>query len=219
MVVAGVALIAGLGGTASAAFAPSKGDTIIARHSLSGNRLKNHTVSGAQIKLSSLGKVPTALSADNAQHAISADASKHAFAADSATHATNADTATHATSADTANGLPALHWVNLTLINNWVDANTSPDARPPAVALDAQGIVHFRGQIACSVATCSSTFSTISSDLSPSQTVRVTANQYNDATGQINIGSDGSLNNYDDPDHTTALYTRTGLDGITYALG
>ena len=219
MLVAGLALSVALGGTASAAFDQSKGDTLIAKHSLSGNRLKNHTVVGAEIRLNTLGKVPSALIADTAHLATNADSAKRAVNADSANHAAAADTATHANTADTANGLPQLHWVNLTLTNSWVDANPSPDARPPAVALDAQGIVHFRGQIMCSVATCSSTFSTLPANLNPSQTVRVTANQYNDATGQINIGANGSLDNFYDPDHTTALYTRTGLDGITYALG
>ena len=219
MLVAGVALSVALAGTASAALDLSKGDALIAKHSLSGNRLRNHSVTGAQIRVNTLGKVPSALNADHARIAVSADAAQHALSADTAGHATAADNATHANTADTANGLPALHWVNLTLTNNWVDANTSPDARPPAVALDTQGIVHFRGQIVCSVATCSSTFSTVPSNLDPSQTVRVTANQFNNATGQINIGANGSLDNFDDPDHTTALYTRTGLDGITYALG
>lgn len=139
--------------------------------------------------------------------------------ADTAGHATSADTAGHATSADTANGLPALRWVILTLVNNWADANTTPDARPPAVAVDAQGIVHFRGQITCTAAPCNGQFATLPSGFAPSQAVRVTANQFNQATGQININPDGTLVNFNDPQNLTALDTRTGLDGITYALG
>src|SRR5436305_8211866 len=42
--------------------------------------------------------------------------------------------------ANTANGLPALDWQNLTLANGWVDFNSAPDPRAPAVAVDAQGI-------------------------------------------------------------------------------
>lgn len=192
MAVAVAALVVALGGTANAAFGPFKGDMIIKKHSLSGNRLKNHTITGTQINLSALGKVPSA---------------------------SNADTAGHATSADTANGLPALRWVNLTLVNNWADANTTPDARPPAVTVDAQGIVHFRGQITCTTAPCNGQFATLPSGFAPSQPVRVTANQFNQATGQINVNPDGTLVDFEDPEHTTALDTRTGLDGITYALG
>jgi hypothetical protein len=64
MVVAVAALVVALGGTASAAFGPFKGDTIIKKHSLSGNRLKNNTITGAQINLSRLGKVPNATNSD-----------------------------------------------------------------------------------------------------------------------------------------------------------
>jgi hypothetical protein len=192
MAVAIAALVLALGGTANAAFGPFKGDKVIKKHSLSGNRLKNHTITGTQVNLGALGKVPSAA---------------------------HADTAGHATSADTANALPALRWVNLTLVNNWADANTAPDARPPAVALDAQGIVHFRGQITCTAAPCTGQFSTLPSGFAPSQTVRVTANQFNEATGQININPDGTLVDFFDPEHVNDLFTRTGLDGITYALG
>ena len=120
MLVAGVALSVALAGTASAALDLSKGDALIAKHSLSGNRLRNHSVTGAQIRVNTLGKVPSALNADHARIAVSADAAQHALSADTAGRATAADNATHANTADTANGLPALHWVNLTLTNNWV---------------------------------------------------------------------------------------------------
>jgi hypothetical protein len=55
------------------------GDTLIKKHSLSGNRLRNHTVTGNQIKLRTLGKVPSAHQADSAASATNA------------TNATNAD--------------------------------------------------------------------------------------------------------------------------------
>jgi hypothetical protein len=69
MLVALAALVLALGGTAVAKFGPFKGDKIIKKRSLSGNRLKNHTLTGNQIKLSTLGKVPSAGSADNATSA------------------------------------------------------------------------------------------------------------------------------------------------------
>jgi hypothetical protein len=107
MVVAVLALFVALGGTAVAAFGPFKGDKIIKMHSLSGNRLKKRTVTGQQIKVSSLPKVPSATNADNATHASSADNATHASSADNTGHASNADNATHATSADQLGGQPA----------------------------------------------------------------------------------------------------------------
>lgn len=70
LVVAITALVVTLGGTAVAAkFGPFKGDKVIKKHSLSGNRLKGQTITGKQIKLSSLGKVPSASNADAATNA------------------------------------------------------------------------------------------------------------------------------------------------------
>jgi hypothetical protein len=113
MAVAFAALLVALGGTSYAAFGPFKGDQIIRKHSLSGNRLKNHTVTGQQINISSLPKVPSAASADNAGHATNADNAGHATNADNAGHATNADNAGHATNADNAGqAVNAGHAVN-----------------------------------------------------------------------------------------------------------
>ena len=82
MVVAIVALVVAASGTAVAATKLVSGDSLIKKNSLSGNRLRAHTVSGKQIKLSSLGTVRNAA------------------------HATTADTATNATNATTAGSAP-----------------------------------------------------------------------------------------------------------------
>ena len=114
MIVALIALVFAMSGTAVAASKLISGDKIIKIGSLSGNRLRNGTVTGTQIKVATLGKVPsaaladTATSATNASHATTADSATnatHATSADSATHATSADSsanATHATTADSA---------------------------------------------------------------------------------------------------------------------
>jgi hypothetical protein len=78
MVVATIALIVALGGNAVAAFGPFKGDKIIKKRSLSGNRLRNHTLTGTQIDLAKLGVVP------NANHATTAGFATSATAAGSA---------------------------------------------------------------------------------------------------------------------------------------
>jgi hypothetical protein len=71
MIVAIVALVFAMSGTAVAASQLVNGDKLIKKHTLSGDRLRNHTVTGTQVNLSKLGKVPTAAQAD---HAATADA-------------------------------------------------------------------------------------------------------------------------------------------------
>jgi hypothetical protein len=81
MVVAVLALVVAMSGTAIAAGHLATGDKLIKKHSLSGNRLRNHTITGQQVNLSQLGKVP---SAANADHATSADQATNASTAGSA---------------------------------------------------------------------------------------------------------------------------------------
>jgi murein DD-endopeptidase MepM/ murein hydrolase activator NlpD len=95
MVVAMSALVVALSGSAIAASRLVTGDNLIRPRSLSGNRLRNHTVTGLQVAAGTLGKVPSAKSADRAfvagssQNAVNA---QDAFAATNAVHAQNADT-------------------------------------------------------------------------------------------------------------------------------
>lgn len=72
MIVAVIALVVAASGTAAAAGGLVTGDNLIKKHSLSGNRLRNHTITGTQIKLSKLGKVPSAHKADVAGSATNA---------------------------------------------------------------------------------------------------------------------------------------------------
>ena len=55
MVVAVIALVVAASGTAVAASNEVSGDSLIKKNSLSGNRLRDHTLTGLQIKLSGLG--------------------------------------------------------------------------------------------------------------------------------------------------------------------
>jgi hypothetical protein len=65
MVVAVIALVVAASGTAFAAGTLVNGDTLIKKNSLSGDRLKDGSITGKQIKLSSLGAVPNARNAQN----------------------------------------------------------------------------------------------------------------------------------------------------------
>ena len=139
MVVATIALIIAVTGTAVATSRLVNGDTLIQKASLSGNRLRKHTLTGTQINLAKLGKVPIAKHADSATQAINAT---HARTADSATHASSADSATNA---GTLGGLPASGYLQTAhVLQGAVDANTPGGARiflDPGTGADVR---HFR---------------------------------------------------------------------------
>lgn len=69
MVVALIALVLAASGTAIAAGRLVGGDKLIKKGSLSGNRLRKHTITGKQVNLKKLGKVPSAKRADTANNA------------------------------------------------------------------------------------------------------------------------------------------------------
>ena len=78
MVVGVVALCVAASGTAIAATKLVSGDKLIAKNSLSANRLRNHTISGTQVNLSKLGTVPSATNATNATNATTATTANNA---------------------------------------------------------------------------------------------------------------------------------------------
>jgi hypothetical protein len=69
MAIALTALVVALSGTALAATSMMSGDKLIKPNSLSGDRLRRHTVTGQQIALTRLGQVPNARRADQAANA------------------------------------------------------------------------------------------------------------------------------------------------------
>jgi hypothetical protein len=83
MLVAITALIVAASGTAIAAGSLVNGDKLIAKKTLSGNRLRNHTLTGTQINLNLLGQVPSAKTAINATYAAQAGTAMSAGAAQS----------------------------------------------------------------------------------------------------------------------------------------
>jgi hypothetical protein len=183
MIVALLALVVAMTGTAVAATTLANGDKVIAKHTLSGNRLRPHTVTGAQIKLTKLGTVPKA---------------------------------------KLATTLPPLVWYKLHLINGWTDYDsslkktTTPNKRTPAVAVDAQGVVHFRGQITNADAT-KDQFTTLPAAFRPNGPIYLTADTIDATTGRIDINQDGS-SFVETPMSTDSAAGFTSLDGITYAL-
>jgi hypothetical protein len=105
MIVAIAALVVAASGTAVAATSLVNGDNLIKKGSLSGNRLRNHTITGTQVNLGRLGKVPSARKADSATNASHANSASRATLANSAFTATDATNATNATTASNLAGL------------------------------------------------------------------------------------------------------------------
>ena len=66
LVISILALVLAASGSAMAASKLVSGNSLIKRGSLSGNRLKNHTLTGTQINLGKLGTVPNATKAGSA---------------------------------------------------------------------------------------------------------------------------------------------------------
>lgn len=131
LVISIAALVVALSGTAIAA-SQMNGDGLIRRNTLSGNRLRDHTITAGQLNLRRLGKVPKAALADfataagsatdatsatnatNAVNAANATNAGHAASADTAANATRADTATRADSAASTDGFTNSGLVTLT---------------------------------------------------------------------------------------------------------
>jgi hypothetical protein len=108
LIISVIALVLAASGSAVAATRLTSGDKLISKASLSGNRLRKHTLTGTQINLKKLGTVPratTAVRATAAQTAViaqTATAAKRATTAQSATSAQTAQTAVSAQSAQSA---------------------------------------------------------------------------------------------------------------------
>jgi hypothetical protein len=134
MAVALLALVIATAGTAVAATKLVSGDGLIKPASLSGNRLRNHTLTGGQINLNKLGTVP---SAKQATTAATATLAKNATAAGTALYSTFAS---RLTGRGTFTPLP--------LAAGWT---TAPSFTAPACYLDQEGFVHLQGAVAVAV--------------------------------------------------------------------
>jgi hypothetical protein len=139
----------------------------IKKESIAGNRLKPNTLTGKQINESTLGQVPSA------------------------------KTARTATTATTASRLatPVIH--PITLINGWQTWQSDPEDpsqpsfdRAAGYSIDAQGYVHFVGQIADGT---SATFGTLPPNARPPVIVDIPIAEGGTNIGHLTIDPDGTL--------------------------
>jgi hypothetical protein len=198
MVVACVALLVALGGTGYAA-TKINGKTLKDR-SVPSAKLKRDSVSGSEIREATLQTVPRAASAGQADHAALADA------------AARAENAGRADSAATAADLPDLTFENLTLEHGWT---TYLETRPPAAALDAQGIVHLRGGMSDG---SSPIVFTLPAQLRPATNVYVPVDLVNGHPGRLSIDPDGTVVVVAANGFTDAK-AFTSLEGVTFDAG
>lgn len=157
MIVATLALVIAMSGSAFAIAETQGGDSLIAKRTLSGNRLRANTVTGEEV-------------------------------------------------AD-------LGWHNLVLLSGWHNYNPT-GVRPPAWAVDAQGIVHLRGAIKHNSGTAS-TFARLPLSIRPVVALHFATILCNEGLGSVDIGADGYMTVLATIDPGDAQCF-TGLDGITW---
>jgi hypothetical protein len=157
--VAMLALIVAMSGSAFAIQkATQGGDSLITKRTLSGNRLRLNTVSGAEV-------------------------------------------------ADLA-------WHNLSLLHGW--SAHYEGLRPPAWAIDAQGIVHFRGAIRQPTGS-DEVFARLPIAVRPSTYVWVSTNTGNfGEAGRVLVEPTGQIRAVGIDQSNAQVFT--SLDGLTYAL-
>lgn len=104
-----------------------------------------------------------------------------------------------------------LQWHNFTLINGWTNANGA--LRPPAWAIDGQGVIHLRGAIKDGSTT---SFARLPASVRPSTYVYVATSLAAAKPGRIVIDPTGYLQaDYDDLFQDAIDFTT--LDGVAWA--
>jgi S-layer homology domain len=107
-----------------------------------------------------------------------------------------------------------LKFTNLTMKNGWV--GNCNGGGVPQVALGLDGTVHLRGEM-CRTSGGSVNPFDVPANMRPSVSrVDLTAAQFDRATGLIVIGNSGNALVGSDPEHPTAAFTFTSLNGLTY---
>ena len=109
-----------------------------------------------------------------------------------------------------------LVWHPLTLINGWVNYNGS--VRPPAWAMDAQGIVHFRGAIMQSSGS-NRIFTRLPIAIRPAVNVWLPSDLNSAHPGRLDVYASGVVyeQSPDNADNASAQ-AFTDLDGVTYSV-
>jgi len=139
-VMSSIAVFLVLGGaTAFAASSLGKntvGSKQIKKNAVTTAKIKNGAVTGAKVNVSTLGKVPSATTADTAKTATSADTAKTADSAKTATSANSANTATNAENANALGGKAASEYSVRYFARVTGAASPTLEAGSPGVTVD-----------------------------------------------------------------------------------
>lgn len=212
----------------------------IKKASIPGDRLKNDTVTGKQVKERTLGIVPRSAFASSAGSATTANTAGSANTASNAGHANSADSATnasHATNADQLGGNSAAAFIQTSQIGGFTQApgvdhdgghSTSPDCNGGTLNVwvdrsnnvnessdywrDPFGTVHLRG----SVKRCGTALTriyTLPDGFRPGKLEHFAAAMEGSSpdTGQVTVGSNGDVTGVD-----STVNGSVALDGITF---
>jgi hypothetical protein len=204
MMVSLIALVVACSGTAVAATQLVSGDKLIRKGTLSGNRLRKHTLTGTQINLKKLGTVPHARAADTAG---SAGYAAHAGSADSAT---NAASASNAGNAAALGGQPASSFLTTGSrigTNGVVKVPGSPSGN--TVTLFSHG--PFTVTLTC---TTSGSLTSVSANATSSE-----SNSVFDGDAGLSSDSLGSTNFSANPQTQGATYTFEAPSGAALVVG
>jgi hypothetical protein len=108
-----------------------------------------------------------------------------------------------------------LSWQPLPLLNGWSGGPFGTGT--PAVAVDGEGIVHFRGAMNESGTSTTTPF-VLPAQFRPAHTVFIPVDTVNATTGRLEIESNGTVTVQDTASGSNAR-AFTSLDGATYSLG
>lgn len=110
-----------------------------------------------------------------------------------------------------------LSWTTLSLLNSWSGGPFGTGK--PAVALDGQGIVHFRGAMQDSGSSFNATAFVLPAQFRPANTVFIPVDTVDATTGRLEIETNGTVLVQDTASGGANAKTFTSLDGATYSLG
>jgi hypothetical protein len=125
-------------------------------------------------------------------------------------------TARSAQTASTARTIPALVWHPLTFAAGWSDYDAK---RPAAYAIDAQGIVRFRGTVACASLPCSAPIFVLPAAATPELAVNELIDTVNASVSDLFIQDNGDVSALPTSGSSSEdIDDYTSLDGVSYAL-
>ena len=185
-----------------ALFFAVSGSAMAARPLITGDDIEDDSITGKQVNESTLGTVPSAVNATNAQYAVSADNALNLGNQPPSAFAPSTVESLHVIGAP---GEPAF-------LNGWHAGPAGGYMTTPAFYKDPWGVVHFQGAIACGESTAGEIFilpdgyrpAVVQTFIVSSLTYQTVGQVFVYPAGDVRMGTDDC---------------RVALDGITFRAG